>query len=163
MPADFKIISDLIKSQKGNVIFVILTPARNCCATPLFYTHRSQLYTGKQCGEISAAVGAAARALHTAGERGRRIGWSSWVAFTLSEERRARRQRLQTWLEGLIQNAADSKRVGFDINLLSLKAFEYLYEKNKRATECTVAAQTKQQKGLRGWSHINGWNTEGLI
>lgn len=162
MQADFKIISDLIKSQKGNVIFVILTPARNCCATPLFYTHRSQLYTGKQCGEISAAVGVAARALHTAGERGRRIGWSSWVAFTLSEERRARRQRLQTWLEGLIQNAADSKRVGFDINLLSLKAFEYLYEK-KKATECTVAAQTKQQKGLRGWSHISGWNTEGLI
>lgn len=32
-----------MKSQKGNVIFVMLTPARGCCVTPLFYTHHLQL------------------------------------------------------------------------------------------------------------------------
>ena len=41
-------ISELIKSQKGNVIFVILTPAQDCCVTLSFYTHHSQLYTAKQ-------------------------------------------------------------------------------------------------------------------
>lgn len=95
-------ISDLIKSQEGNVIFVILTPASDCCATPLFYTHLSQLYTGKQCGEVNAAIRAAARVLHTDGER-KADRTELWVTFTL--------------LEGVTQ-AADSKRVGFDINLL---------------------------------------------
>lgn len=56
-----------------------------------------------------------ARVLHTDGER-KADRTELWVTFTL--------------LEGLTQ-AADSKRVGFDINLLQLKAFEYLGEKKK--------------------------------
>lgn len=39
-----------MKSQKGNVIFVMLTPARDCRGTPLFYTHHLQLHAGKRLG-----------------------------------------------------------------------------------------------------------------
>lgn len=69
--AECKMISELIQSLKGNVIFVILTPVWDCCVTLSFYTHHSQLYTGRQHGEINSAIWGAARMLHRDGERER--------------------------------------------------------------------------------------------
>lgn len=39
-----------MKAQTGNVIFVMLTPARDCCVTPLFSAHHLLLHAGEHAG-----------------------------------------------------------------------------------------------------------------
>lgn len=58
--AECKMIPSLMKSQKGNVIFVTLTPARDCHVTPLFYTHHLQLHAGRRLGGRWGGAGMAA-------------------------------------------------------------------------------------------------------
>lgn len=91
-------IPNRMESQTGNVIFVMLTPARECCVTPSFYTHHLLLHTGTRW-------------------RGERVG----------EEAGSPRRRLSAAVTavdvvgGADSRAADSKRACGGISPLQLK------------------------------------------
>lgn len=77
-------IPDLMKSQTGNVIFVMLTPARDCCVTPLFFHPAASRRTAQGWGwrgrqhlyawlEVARAAAAKRHLLHPTESRLERV------------------------------------------------------------------------------------------